>query len=157
MVNKLPSVLKAFRDVVVMCDMIKKAVEQILGKAAELDEQRSAAGVKPAKWNRDKDTVVASMKKMIDGVQADAARKRSVKSLVEKIEACSLEEIAAIQKKDKFKTKCQELLVPAADILEKMNEVDTEASATRLAIQALTHIKDNFLAKLESVEALPAI
>jgi hypothetical protein len=154
---KHPKVLKAFRDVVVMCDMIKNAVEQILGKAAELDAQRSAQGVKPAKWNRDKDTVVASMHKMINGVQVDATRKRSVKSLADKIAACNLEEVAATQRKDKFKTKCEELLVPAQDIREKLDEVDTEASATRLAIQALTSIKDDFLAKLQSVEDLPAL
>ena len=97
------------------------------------------------------------MKKLTDGVQADETRKRSVKSLAEKIEACTQEEIAAVERKGKFKTKCEESLIPASHLLEKMNEADAEASATRLSIQALVTLKDDFLAKLALFEALPVL
>jgi hypothetical protein len=155
---KHPTVLKAFSDVVVMCDTIKKALEQILGKKTELQGQRLAAGIKPAKWNRDKDAVVACMMKMINGVQVDGAqRKRSVKSLADKMDACIQEEIAAIQRKDKFKAKCEEMLIPVQNICEKMTDLDAAASVTRQAIQALNAIKDVFLAELAVLEALPAL
>jgi hypothetical protein len=135
---KLPKVLKAFKDVAAMCNIIKKSLEQNIGKAAELQDQRLAQGIRAAKWNRDRVAVVASMKKVINGVQVDAAqgvgaqRKRSVKTLAEKIEACKQEEIAAIQRKDKFKSKCEDLLIPAQDICEKIGEVSAVMSEHHL-------------------------
>jgi hypothetical protein len=161
METKLPKVLKAFKDVVAMCDTIKKSLEQNICKVTELQNQRSAQGMKEAKWNRDREAVVASMKKLINGVQVDgvqvdgAQRKRSVKSLVEKIEACKQEETAAIGRKDKFKSKCEEMLIPVQDIRNKIEEVTADASAARLAIQALeTALQADFLAKLALLEAL---
>jgi hypothetical protein len=157
---KLPKVLKAFKDVAAMCNIIKKSLEQNIGKAAELQDQRLAQGIRAAKWNRDRVAMVASMKKVINGVQVDAAqgvgaqRKRSVKTLAEKIEACKQEEIAAIQRKDKFKSKCEELLIPAQDICEKIGEVSADATAARLAIQSLETLKADYLTKLDLVEAL---
>ena len=155
--KKLPMVLRAFGDVVAMCDIIKKALEQTIAKAEELECQRSAEGVKAAKWNRDKDIVVANINKVVDGAHADLARKRSVKSLEEKIAACAQEEIAACKRRDKFKSKCEELLVPAQDICGMLDEVSCAASRTRLAIQTLVTLKDALLAKLVILESLPAL
>ena len=78
-----------------------------------------------------------------------------MKSLVEKIEACKQEETAAIGRKDKFKSKCEEMLIPVQDIHNKIEEVTADASAARLAIQALeTALQADFLAKLALLEAL---
>ncbi len=97
------------------------------------------------------------LKKTIDGAEAGDERKRPVKSLQERIEACTAEEVAAKLRRDKFITKCQELLVSEQIIQEKVGEVDAEALLARHAIEALTTLKDDMVAKLESVEALEAM
>jgi hypothetical protein len=98
------------------------------------------------------------MMKMINGVQLDGEqRKRSVKSLADKMDACNQAEIAAIQRKDKFKAKCEEMLIPVQNICEKMTDLDAAASVTRQAVQALNAINDVFLAESAVLEALPAL
>lgn len=155
--RKHPVSLKAFREVVTMCETIKKALEQSIAKASELETQRSAQGTKAAKWNREKEALLTCLRKTIDGAQVGDGRKRPVKSLHERIEACKAEEVAAKQRRDKFITKCQELLVPAQLIQDKVLEVDAEALLATHAIEALTTLKDDMVAKLASVEALEAL
>ena len=155
--RKHPMSLKAFREVVAMCETIKKALEQSIAKASELETQRSVQGTKAAKWNREKEVLFACLKKTIDGAEAGDGRKRPVKSLHDRIEACKAEEVAAKQRRDKFRTKCQELLVPERMIQEKIGEVDAEALLARHAIEALTTLKDDMVAKLARVEALEAL